>query len=267
MADVTFVGTGEAFDPALPNTSLLYRGARTLLLDCGFSIPHAFWRLSRDADLLDAIYITHLHADHSFGLPALLLWMREEGRSRPLEVVGGPGVEAWLKKLLELGYPGAYQPAKCYPIVPRELAEGDCLELGGLELRNAQSEHSVRNLSVRIEDQGKSVCYSGDGAPSSATRRLYQGADVLIHECYSGGEPAPGHATVHQVLEVADDCGVRKLCLLHVSRSQKQPVRDVVAGRSPRAQVLFPAPGDVIEIADRQELGSQVGSSRSSGET
>ena len=247
MAEVTFVGTGEAFDPVLPNTSLLYRGSKTLLLDCGFSIPHAFWRISRDADLLDALYITHLHADHSFGLPALLLWMREEGRCRPLEVAGGPGVDAWLKKLLELGYPGSYQATKCYPIVARELVEGGCLELEGLELRNAQSEHSVRNLSVRIDDGGKSVCYSGDGAPSSATRRLYQGADVLIHECYSAGEPTPGHATVRQVLEVAEAAGVRKLCLLHVRRSQKQAVRDLV-GRSGRAQVLFPAPGDVLEI-------------------
>jgi ribonuclease BN (tRNA processing enzyme) len=255
MADLTFVGTGEAFDPALPNTSLLYRGSKTLLLDCGFSIPHAFWRISRDADLLDAIYITHLHADHSFGLPALLLWMREEGRSRPLELVGGPGVEAWLKKLLELGYPGSYQPAKCYPIVARELSEGGCLDLDGLELRNAPSEHSVRNLSVRIDDRGKSVCYSGDGAPSAATRRLYRGAEVLVHECYSGGEPTPGHATVQQILELADGCSVAKLCLLHVSRGQKQSVRDVVAGWSGRAQVLFPAPGDKIEIGERQELG------------
>ena len=248
MAAVTFVGTGEAFDPALPNTSLLYRGSRTLLLDCGFSIPHAFWRICQDADLLDAVYITHLHADHSFGLPALLLWMREEGRSRSLQVIGGPGVDGWLNKLLELGYPGSYHPSKCYPIVARALAEGSRLELDGLELSNAPSEHSVRNLSLRIDDQGKSLCYSGDGAPSSATRRLYQGADVLVHECYSAGEPIEGHASVHQILELADACSVSKLCLLHMSRGQKQEVRSVVAGRPARAQVLFPAPGDVVEI-------------------
>jgi hypothetical protein len=39
MSELVFVGTGEALDPALPNTSLLYRGPRALLLDCGYAVP------------------------------------------------------------------------------------------------------------------------------------------------------------------------------------------------------------------------------------
>src|SRR5262245_40211013 len=126
MPEVTFVGTGEAFDPDLPNTSVLYRGARTLLLDCGYSVPHAFWKLHRDPELLDGIYISHWHGDHSYGLPALLLWTREHGRSRPIEVLGGPGIGDWLNKLLELAYPGSTgKPGTA--IVPVELAPGKVL--------------------------------------------------------------------------------------------------------------------------------------------
>jgi ribonuclease BN (tRNA processing enzyme) len=168
-ARITFVGTGEAFDPDLPNTSVLYRGDRNLLVDCGYGVPHAFWKITLDAPLLDAIYVTHLHADHSFGLPALLLWMREAGRKRPLSVFGGPGVERWLERLLDLGYPGSYPKDRCYPIEPVEIAPGISHPFGALILRNAESAHIVRNLSLRIEEGGKSACVSGDGAPG-ATR-------------------------------------------------------------------------------------------------
>ena len=248
VPELTFVGTGEAFDPSLPNTSLLYRGARTLLLDCGYGVPHALWRLSQDPNLLDGVYVTHLHADHSFGLPALFLWMREEGRTRPLQVFGGPGVARWLRKLLELGYPGAYAPDRCFSIVPVAVPPGSRLEWDGLEIRSARSDHPVRNSSVRITEGKLSFCYSGDGAPSAATRALYRGASVLVHECYAADQPVRGHATVDEVLKLGDECEVGTLCLLHIARRQKARVAEIVAAHHRRTRVLIPAPGDRLPV-------------------
>jgi len=248
VAEITFVGTGEAFDPELPNTSLLYRGSRTVLFDCGYSVPQAFWRLSRNPSLLDAVYVTHLHADHSFGLPALLLWMRDAGRRRPLQVLGGPGVEAWLKKLLDLAYPLSYAKDRCYSIEARAVTPGRVLSLGRLRLTNAKSAHSVRNLSVRVEDAGRIFCYSGDGAPSAATRALYRGSHVLVHECYSGGRAVKGHASLAEVLELAEHSAVSTLCLLHIARAQKTQVKKRVLRGRRRFRVLIPAPGDAVAV-------------------
>jgi ribonuclease BN (tRNA processing enzyme) len=245
MPRLTFVGTGEAFDPELPNTSLLYRGDRTLLFDCGYSVPHALWRITQDPSLLDAVYVTHLHADHSFGLPALLLWMREAGRTRPLTVFGGSGVDRWLERLLDLGYPGSYAPEKCYPIEAVAVQPGTVHAFGALALSNAESRHVVRNLSVRVDEGGRSFCYSGDGAPSDATRALYRGATVLVHECYAAEHAPEGHASADEILHLADDAGVSELCLLHVARGAKDAVRRRVATRT---RVRIPAPGDAIEI-------------------
>lgn len=247
MPRITFVGTGEAFDPGLPNTSLLYQGGRSLLCDCGFRVPHAFWNLTDDPSLLDAIYVTHLHADHSFGLPALLLWMREAGRKRPLEVLGGPGVGAWLHKLLELGYPGSYPPDRCYPIEPVEL-DGGPIERGSLVLSNAKSAHGVRNLSLRIDEGSYSFAYSGDGAPTDATRELYRGVRLLVHECYAAVDAPRGHASARELLAMADELGVGTLCLLHIGRREKEAVRAEVSRHAGRARVLLPAPGDTVEL-------------------
>lgn len=248
MASVTFVGTGEAFDPELPNTSVLYRGDRTLLVDCGYGVPHAFWRLSRDPELLDALYVTHLHADHSFGIPALLLWMRERGRRRPLTVFGGPSVGAWLERLLDLAYPGAYAPEKCYPIEPVEILPDAPRAFGACTLSNAESQHSVRNVSLRIDEAGKSLCVSGDGRPSEATRNLYRGCNLLVHECFSATEPPKGHAAADELLGMAEDLRVGTLCLVHLGRDTKDAVRASAERFDGRTRVVIPAPGDVVAI-------------------
>jgi ribonuclease Z len=248
-AQIRFVGTGEAFDPELFNTSVLYQGDRNLLVDCGFGVPHAFWKITRDASLLDAVYVTHLHADHSFGLPALLLWMREAGRKRPLTVFGGAGVERWLERLLDLGYPGSYPPDKCYPIEPVEIAPGSAHAFGACTIRNAESAHMVQNVSLRIDEAGKSVCVSGDGAPSAATRELYRGAGLLVHECYAVSSPPKGHAAADELLGMVDELGIRALCLVHIGRNAKDAVRARASAFTGRARVLVPAPGDVVEVS------------------
>ena len=248
MASVTFVGTGEAFDPELPNTSVLYRGERNLLVDCGYAVPHAFWRVSRDPSLLDAVYVTHLHADHSFGVPALLLWMRLAGRREPLTVFGGPGVERWLERLLDLAYPGSYEVEKCFRIEPVEITPGARHAFGAATLSNAESDHIVRNVSLRIDEGGKSVCVSGDGAPSEQTRILYRGCNLLVHECYSPSSPPKGHAGAEELLGMADELGIETLCLVHLGCDEKDAVRASAERFRGRTRVLVPSPGDVVAV-------------------
>jgi ribonuclease BN (tRNA processing enzyme) len=247
MPEITFIGTGEAFDPDLPNTSLLYRGARTLLVDCGYSVPHAFWRLHRDPNLLDGIYISHVHADHSYGLPALLLWMREMGRSRPIELLGGPGTERWLEKMLELAYPGSSKREGC-AITAVEVSPGQRFDWNGLELRAEVSAHSVRNLSLCIREGGRSVAYSGDGAPTAKTAELYRDADLLVHECYSAVPGSDSHANLVELLDLAERFGVMRLAILHFSRHEKQQIHARAGTYAGRVRVLCPSPGTHLQI-------------------
>lgn len=253
-----FVGTGEAIDPSLPNTSLLCCGARTLLLDCGYAVPHAFWAISSDVELLDGVWISHGHADHCFGLPALLLWMRLGGRKRPLTILGGPGSRARLEQLLELGYPGSYAPHKCYAIEYVELQPGATGSFGPLELRIAASAHSIVNYALRIDAPGqRSVMYSGDGAVTEGTRALARGVSVLVHECFfsqraDSQSGARKHGDVESCVELAVQAGVESLALLHFAAEAKQAIRERaldLARATPSLQVLLPAPGDSLALA------------------
>jgi ribonuclease BN (tRNA processing enzyme) len=251
MSELVFVGTGEALDPALPNTSLLYRGPQTLLLDCGYAVPHAFWRISQDVNLLDAVWISHGHADHCFGLPALLLWMRLGGRTRPLTVFGGPGARGRIGLVLELGYPGSYHASKCYPISYVELEPGAVGKFGPLELRIAASAHSIVNHALRIDTPGlRSVMYSGDGAITPGTRELATGVSVLVHECFfaEAGDQRK-HGDAEGCMALAREAGVRTLALLHFAAEAKQAIRQRVEELDDGTfEVLMPAVGDRISL-------------------
>jgi len=250
LARLTFVGTGEAFDPDLPNTSLLYEGRARILLDCGYAVPHALWRTTRDPEALDAVYLSHGHADHCFGLPALLVWMRVAGRRGPLRLLGGPGASAWLPRVLELGYPGALDPSRSFPLIVDELGPDVPYPIDGLTLRAAPSAHSVPNHAVRIDEPGTSVAYSGDGAPTAATTELFRGVHHLVHECYGPAPAAPGHASFEEVISCAVEAAVREVHLVHVSRqdADRTRVRELVTSHRGPPRVHLPRPGDALDV-------------------
>src|SRR3989338_8997418 len=158
---VTYLGVGEAFDTELANTSLLVETAgSTILLDCGYSVPQQFWRRVQDPEKLDAVYLSHQHADHYLGIPALLVRFFEDGRKKPLVVCGHPALVKAASALMDLAYPGLME---MFTYAVRFVGFTDSLAVGDATLRIAQAEHPVPDCAVRVEASGKALCYSGDG--------------------------------------------------------------------------------------------------------
>ena len=104
---VTFLGVGEAFDQDYTHTCILVEAAgRRMLVDCGATAPPSVWHQSKRPDYLDGIFISHFHADHVFGLPALMKRMEEDGRTRPFYLFGPVGTQRNVERLMEVAYPG-----------------------------------------------------------------------------------------------------------------------------------------------------------------
>lgn len=239
--EVTVLGCGEAFDDQLPNTSLLVRGGQLWLLDCGYSVPPVFWRHVRDAAALDAIYISHAHADHYFGLPALLGRMWEEGRTKPLTVVSQREVLEKIRHSLELGYPGlAARFAFPLEFCPARL--GGVLQVGETQLNFAETKHAVPNLAVRLESGGRVLCYSGDGMFLEDTCSLYAGAHLVVHEAFCL-EPNPVHADIPSLVKL----GLPRLAMVHVQRSLRRDAQRLSAWVDGRT-VLLPEPGEQLAV-------------------
>ena len=161
--------------PGQPCSSYLveYDGYR-LLLDCGNGSLARLQQHIAIADI-DAVLVSHLHADHFADLYGLYYARRflPDG-PLPLPVYGPAGARDFIAQLL----PGD----EAFPQVCRftAAAAGETLELGPLTVRLFASYHPVETLASRVEAGGKVLAYSADSAPTSALVDCARDADLFV---------------------------------------------------------------------------------------
>lgn len=239
------LGAGEAFDESFPNTSVLIESETNLLLDCGFSVPQQLWR---SGVRVDALYLTHAHADHFFGVPAVLARMCDEPRTQPLPIITQYDVWLRLRQLLELAYPGS-EAKRTFTLEFLEASPSRPLPLNELTLTFAPTRHGISNLAIRVAKGDRSICLSGDGAFTPQSQALYQGADLLFHEAYSF-EQRNSHSHIEDVVAMAVESQVKRLALTHIERNirQNERARLEALRHDTGIAVLLPKGGERIGV-------------------
>jgi ribonuclease Z len=203
-ARVVLLGTGTPIpDPERsgPGLAVIVHGA-SYLVDAGPGIVRRATAAAR-RDSIDAlrvanlrrVFITHLHSDHTLGLPDLMLTPAVMHRKGPLYVYGPPGTRAMVTHLLaayqedidlrvhrlERGDPGAYR------IIVQEVMPGVVYRDSNVTVRAFSVPHGSWKyaFAYRFDADGRSIVVSGDTRPSRSIVDACNGCDVLVHEVYS----------------------------------------------------------------------------------
>ncbi len=181
---VTFLGTGDAFGSGgrLQTCFHVRSGPSAFLIDCGATACLALKRYELPAADIEAVVISHFHADHFAGLPFLLLEARIRGRTSPLLVAGPPDIERRVALAMESLFPGA---GTRLPFLVSWLEFGDGpIEAGPLRITAWPVEHApaTRPHALRIEVADRVIAYSGDTEWSEVLIEVARGADLFICE-------------------------------------------------------------------------------------
>ncbi|MEV6239190.1 MBL fold metallo-hydrolase [Lentzea sp. NPDC051838] len=163
---------------------------------------------------VDAIWISHLHADHSADLLTAYYALLFADISRPpLPLYGPPGIADRLAGFLTNG-PERSPVESAFAIT--ELHDGHVAEVGSMRLTTAAVSHGIPAFAVRI-DAGGSLTYSGDTAPCDSLVDLARGTDVLLCEAESP-DLSPVHHTPEGAGETARAADAGRLIVTHVGR-------------------------------------------------
>jgi ribonuclease BN (tRNA processing enzyme) len=246
---VIFLGVGEAFDEDVPNNSALVISDTKLLLDCGYAIPTQLWKYNNNQSFLDAVFISHLHADHYFGIPVLLTRMFEEKRTKHFTIICEKGSKKIIQTLMESAYRGFAAKFE-FPVIYKEVKEGDRIRLNELNLEFAHSIHSISNLAVRVSDGKHTVCYSGDGMFNERTERLYKNSDLLIHEAFLYDEKRVGHGCMTDLIDMAKRRSIKCIAFTHIQRNfRKKKLNEAKKKLSEKnIKILVPEPFDEFSL-------------------
>ncbi|MES2948024.1 MAG: ribonuclease Z [Pseudomonadota bacterium] len=104
--DLVFLGTSSGTPTKQRNVTGLAlvadSGKAWYLVDCGEATQHQLLHTPLSVNTLRAIFITHVHGDHCYGLPGLLASAAMSGRKDVLTIVAPKGIETWVRTTLEL---------------------------------------------------------------------------------------------------------------------------------------------------------------------
>jgi ribonuclease BN (tRNA processing enzyme) len=168
-----------------------------------------------DPAAVDAVFLSHLHADHCLDVAPFVVWHRYSGRSPQARVPLYAPVAA--ERRLALAYDvdgdGLTDVFDFVPVGPGSFT------LGPFQATLARTAHPIECYAIRLTVDGRSLVYTGDTGPCERVVELARGADVFLAE--AAHPPGPGlpsglHLTGREAAEHAAAAGVGRLLLTHI---------------------------------------------------
>jgi ribonuclease Z len=194
---VYFLGTAGALPTPARNAPciMVRRGSDTLLFDCGEGAQQQMMR-ARTGFTVDAVFVTHWHADHFLGIAGLVQTLSFTGRKDPLPIYGPSWVHEAVSAIRSLSRFNLR-----FPLSSVQMSHGKAVRFPGYSITAFATDHGMESVGYVLAEDERPGRFDRDRAvslgvpPGPLFGRLQRGETVCIAR--DGGSV---HVTPDQVM-------------------------------------------------------------------
>jgi ribonuclease Z len=253
--ELTLLGTGSPVHaPHRTGPSQIISGGdANILVDCGWSATARLFQANVPPQRIDALFITHLHSDHTTDIADFLVMRWVGGTSSPMPIYGPQGTVRMIKGFQEAmaadtRYRLAHHGEKLWSgglaADITEFEAGDdpveIVTIGEITVKAFEVDHFPVKpaYGFRFEREGKAITISGDTNPCRGLVNGSRDADIMVCDSMNVAmmqgleerlraigtdvqaallqDAHDYHAPISCMAEVAQEAGVKHLVLSHV---------------------------------------------------
>lgn len=194
---LVFLGTGTPNpDPKhLGPAAAVVVDGQPYIVDCGAGLVRQARAAGLEMEQLTHAFITHLHSDHTIGLPDLIFTPAVTGRLGPLNIWGPVGTKrmvenilgAWSEDIDTRLHGGEPAVPEAYGVEVKEISEGPIFKDENVEVSAFAVEHGRwrHAYGLKFKTPDRTIIFSGDTTYCQNLIDHAKGCDILVHEAYS----------------------------------------------------------------------------------
>lgn len=213
-----------------PSAQALSVHGRLFLIDCGEGTQRQFRRMHLSFLKVEAVFISHIHGDHLFGIFGFLSTMAMYGRTQELHIYAPASFSGLLRFYLNyfgdvVNFEIIHHPLQMK--APEVVHISKCVRVSAFPLNHKIECFGFRFDEIRSARQlekapAVSYAYCSDTAPFPSLASWVKDVDILYHEATYRKSMADKaalrfHSTTADAAECARASGARKLLVAHYS--------------------------------------------------
>ena len=213
---ITFIGSGCAIPEPGKNYSciLLESSGKRYLIDIGCNPCSWLAKRHLTPDDITAVFLTHMHTDHSAGLipfSALCSWRFKQ--ADPEIYLPDMQMKNVIKDFLDCSGDNLRPSIRFFPV-----NEGTFYEDGIIRVTALRTGHTATSFAHQVECEGKKVLFAGDLTPGCGPEKDY--ARLVARESYDLTITECAHFSAMQYLDALQTGTVRKICITHCAQDR-----------------------------------------------